>query len=69
MITHMHLAGENKRNTPISIEDSVRSGQAKIDPRLKQLKYQQQMLDDATPPKKEEFCRSGFFFPIAAEIK
>lgn len=35
MLTHMHLAGENKRNTPISIEDSVRSGQAKIDPRLK----------------------------------
>lgn len=35
MLTHMHLDGENKRNTPISIEDSVRSGQAKIDPRLK----------------------------------
>lgn len=35
MLTHMHLAGENKRNAPISIEDSVRSGQAKIDPRLK----------------------------------
>lgn len=35
MLTHMHLAGENKRNMPISIEDSVRNGQAKIDPRLK----------------------------------
>lgn len=37
IFTHMHLPGENKRNKPISIEDSVRKGQASIDPRLKPL--------------------------------
>lgn len=35
MLTHMHLPGERKRNFSVSTEESVKSVQAAIDPRLK----------------------------------
>lgn len=59
MLTHMHLAGENKRNTPISIEDSVRSGQAKIDPRLKPILDAKKNAVQARSVLKYETERNG----------
>lgn len=55
----MHLAGENKRNTPISIEDSVRSGQAKIDPRLKPILDGKKNVAQARSLLKYEAERNG----------
>lgn len=55
----MHLAGENKRNTPISIEDSVRSGQAKIDPRLKPMLNAKKNIPQARSLPKYEAERNG----------
>lgn len=59
MLTHMHLAGENKRNTPISIEDSVRSGQAKIDPRLKPMLDAKKNVSQVRSPLKYGAERNG----------
>lgn len=59
MLTHMHLAGENKRNTPISIEDSVRSGQANIDPRLKPILDAKKNVAQARSLLKYEAERNG----------
>lgn len=35
MFTHIHLPGEKKRTFFLSIKESVKNGQAAIDPRLK----------------------------------